>query len=853
MVRLCAISVVMSMVLTDAVDAQRTADLPAGVTRRPARVVPPLKKSESPPDPPAPRKLSEPTAAPSARPATATPTPSVTAGNNPPESQKNKPRLPLPPGVTPRPESSVVDPPDTVDVAGDAVKAAAAMNKEQGDQNSSMIRPGSEPQQGGGLQGSLMVRPDARTMTLSVPAPRGQITDRHGKPFAQSKVIWYPALKFGQFEKADREYVITWARKRIAQANTLFGIEWKVTDERLWQHYRNRRWLAMPVTHVVDEDRKNKLEKSLMSGLILHPGYMRFYPQNEAAAHIIGYVGSSGKLEKGPINYGDPIFEFSEGRSGLEKLFDQVLKGKPGLLRKDYEADGTEVVKMFERRPKPGGTVVTTLDLDWQNYAEVVLKKYCSRGAFVVIDIQTGEVMTMASRPSFDLNEFLPYITTAKYKALREDPGTPLFGRAFQGGYPPASTFKPVVALAALNNHDVGVRTLINCPAAIRIGKHWFKNWTKIPEGDINVKRALARSCNTWFYQVGIMTGPSNFLSVARRLGYGSKTGLPLIGETSGLIPTSNWMKKHHGRRMMDGDTANLSIGQGVMLASPLQVAQAMAGIANGGPLPKLWLVKQIQDVSGRVLVSNEAKRRNYLNLDPLAVDAVREGMMQVVNEGYGTGQRGGLSYTILCGKTGTAQWGPKSKEKRLAWFAGFFPYKNPRFAFAALYEGKPFEKLSGGRKAAPMVSSFFEHFKKDIKIIIKPPPKAMVIEEDEIDEGRILDVEDAPRAVPVKEEDDDGGFFLDPGMDAPGAGSNQGGFIPNQNPVRPLTPTPPPTPAPKDPWNRDGGPPPSRAVPVEEDAAPPTRNPQPISPLQPLNPPNRTPNRTNRAIPVEE
>jgi len=836
--RLIACSMGALAILTGGVDAQKKADLPPGVTRRPARVVAPPQKAELPPAPATPTKASEPIVEPTAASPTGgpagTPAPGVETPRNQPEPQKTKPRASLPPGVTPRPDSSVVDPPDTVDVAGDAVKAAAAMKKAEGGVNDGMIRPGSEPQQGGGLEGSLIVRPDARTMTLSVPAPRGQITDRHGKPFAQSKVIWYPALKFGQFEKADRDYVITWARKRIAQANKLFGIDWKVTDERLWQHYRNRRWLAMPVTHVVHEDRKNKLEKSLMSGLILHPGYMRFYPQNEAAAHIIGYVGSAGKLEKGPINYGDPIFQFSEGRSGLEKLFDQVLKGKPGLLRKDYEADGTEVVKMFERRPKPGGTVVTTLDLDWQNYAEVVLKKYCSRGAFVVIDIQTGEVMTMASRPSFDLNDFLPYITTAKYKALREDPGTPLFGRAFQGGYPPASTFKPVVALAALNNRDVGVRTLINCPAAIRIGKHWFRNWTKIPEGDINVKRALARSCNTWFYQVGIMTGPSNFLSVARRLGFGSKTGLPLIGETSGLIPTSDWMKKHHGRRMMDGDTANLSIGQGVMLASPLQVAQAMAGIANGGILPKLWLVKQIQDVGGRVLVSNEPKRRNYLNLDPVAVDAVREGMMQVVNEGYGTGQRGGLSYTILCGKTGTAQWGPKSKEKRLAWFAGFFPYKNPRFAFAALYEGKPFEKLSGGRKAAPMVSSFFEHFKKDIKIIIKPQPKAMVVEEDE-EENAILDVEDAPRAVPV--EENDGGFLLDPGMETPGAGNSQGGFIPSNNQVRPLTPTPPP----------------SRAVPVEEDAVPPARRSPPISPLQPFNPPSRTPERSNRAVPVEE
>ena len=830
---LCVGSVVAMFAVTEVAYSQDDSDLPPGVSRRPARevakpkklpvmppVMPPVKPTENAVEAPEPTVVKEPAVV---EESTVVEEPAVEIVEKPPVKTK----LSLPTGITPLPAKPYLAPSNQVD---EAIEAAKELENSTG----GIPRPGSEDRGGGGLEGSLTVRPDARTMTLSVPAPRGQITDRNGKPFAQSKVVWYPALKFGQFEKADRDYVVTWGRKRIAQANSLFGIEWKVTDEKLWQHYRHRRWLAMPVTHVVNEERKKKLEKSLMSGLILHPVYMRVYPEKSAAAHIIGYVGSSGKLEKGPINYGDPIFEYSEGRSGMEKLFNKVLTGKPGLLRKDYEADGTEVVKKFERRPRPGGTIVTTLDLDWQNQAEAVLEKYCSRGAFVVIDIQTGEVMAMASRPSFDLNDFMPYISTEKYAALRDDKGTPLFGRAFQGGYPPASTFKPIVALAALNNRDISERTLINCPAAIRIGKHWFRNWTTVPEGDIDVKRAIARSCNTWFYQVGIQTGVSTFLSVARKLGYGSKTGLPLIGETAGLIPTNEWMKKHHGRRLMAGDTANLSIGQGVMLASPLQVAQGMAGIASGVALPKLWLVKQIQDVGGRVLVSNEPQRRNFTNLDPVAVAPVQEGMMQVVNAGYGTGQRGGLSYTVLCGKTGTAQWGPESLEKRLAWFAGYFPYENPRFAFAALYEGKPHEKLSGGRKAAPMVSAFFEHFKSDVSIMIMPPPKAMVIEEDE-DEGYLLSTENAPRAVPIEEDEDDLFDPGDPDLVIPRGGMTPDGFIPEQNQVRPLTPTPRPVPNPQDPWVRPGDPPPRKAIEIEEES-------EFEQPRQPA-----------RAIPIEE
>ena len=667
----------------------------------------------------------------------------------------------------------------------------------------------SEPMNGKGLPGSITVRRNARTMALSIPAPRGQITDRYGAPFAQSKVAWYPALKFGQFEKADRAFIIGWARKRIVQANMIFKIEWKVSDEELWQHYRHRRWLAMPVTHAVDEVRKSEIESKLMSGLVLHPVYLRHYPQGKSAAHIIGYVGSVGNLEKGPINYGDPIFERTEGRSGLEKIFNKNLTGEDGLLREDYESDGTLVLKKYGKRPRPGGTVVTTLDLDWQVHAEKVLEKYSDRGAFVVIDIHTGEIMTMASRPSYDLNDFIPYISTDKFAKLREDPGTPLFARAFQGGYPPASTFKPVVAATALSNGEVDEWSLIDCPEKIQIGNHWFHNWSKSAEGYIDVKRAIARSCNPWFYQVGIKTGPSAFLSTARRLGFGAKTGLPLIGETAGLIPTNEWMKKNHNRNFIDGDTANLSIGQGVMLASPLQVAQGMAGIANGSALPKLRLVRQTQDVSGRVLVSNNPQRRNFINLDSEAVNVVHEGMMQVVHASYGTGMRAKLSYTVLCGKTGTAQWGPKDKEQRLAWFAGFFPLDNPRYAFAALYEGKPGERLSGGRKAAPMVSAFFEHFKKDIKKVITPPPRAMVIEEDEDsgDEGRILDMGNVPRAIPIDEEGED----LLPGED--NAGKLRA--IPvEDDEFGPVSPLPPALLRPLDPVT----PVPPRALPVEDD-----------------------------------
>jgi penicillin-binding protein 2 len=208
-------------------------------------------------------------------------------------------------------------------------------------------------------------------------------------------------------------------------------------------------------------------------------------------------------------------------------------------------------------------------------------------------------------------------------------------------------------------------------------------------------------------------------------------------------------MLQHEKRRINDGDTANLSIGQGVLLSSPLQTAQAMAGIANGGALPKLQLVRQIQDARGRVIEASRPEKRVWLGVDSKAIETVREGMRDVVNSGYGTGRSAGLSFTELCGKTGTAQWGPPSKEQRLAWFAGFFPFENPRFAFAVLYEGSPGETVSGGRMAGPMVRDFFEPLKDEIKVIIAPPPKALMVKEDAVE-----DQEGVLKAQPVDEEE---------------------------------------------------------------------------------------------------
>lgn len=616
------------------------------------------------------------------------------------------------------------------------------------------------PNQATASDGSISTRRDARAISLKIPAPRGQIVDRFGEALASNEVAYAVSLQYEQFDSVDREYVIDWARTKL-EALKAKGVNFtEPSEEQLFEHYRHRRWLPLMLSKFFSAKEASLIEPKLPSGMILHPVYRRRYPHGDLAAHIIGYSGIVGKLPTGPIQTLEPLWEESQGRAGLEKLFDRELTGVSGIKKLIFDEKGNKLLEEQTKRPIPGGTIVTTLNLKWQKLAEEVLKNGCKRGAFVVLDVTSGEVLVMASLPSFDLNLFIPRISEEDYDRLKENPDNPLFGRAFQSAYPPASCYKSVVALAALNAGTVSEFSTIYSPAALEIGNHTFKNWNKTPEGDINVRRALARSCNTWFYRVGIDLGPEVFLSLSQRLGLGQKSGLPLIGETAGLVPSNEWMMRHERRRILNGDTANMSIGQGSLLASPLQVAHMMAGMGNGLILPKLSLISQIQDVRGKILSHSLPEKQFELQLDSEATRIVRDGMRDVVAQPYGTGKGGNLSFTTLAGKTGTAQWGPPRLKQRLAWFAGFLPHDQPRFAFAVLYEGKPGETVSGGRMAAPMVRQFFEPLKEEIKEIIEPPKKALVVLDEEEKEDEevfkaipVTNPELIQKAIPIDEE----------------------------------------------------------------------------------------------------
>ncbi|MEM7697618.1 MAG: penicillin-binding transpeptidase domain-containing protein [Verrucomicrobiota bacterium] len=567
----------------------------------------------------------------------------------------------------------------------------------------------STPTKPGQLGSSVLTRTEARTFTFSIPAPRGQILDRNGYPLAQNQVAYYAALNFPFLgENASEALIIRYALARVNHVNNLLGTDWQPSAERVVDHYRDRRWFPLMFSSVLSEEEVEELQRQRMDGLVLHPVYLRHYPQNETLSHVIGYVGKRPPQATGPITSDEPLWGEGIGVQGLEQSFEPDLKGKPGRINVLFEGDGTKIKEDVLSRPQPGHNVVTTIDLEMQNICERLLAEKMNRGAMVIMDVRNGDVMAMASYPQFDPNLFIPSISQENYTALLEDPEKPLFPRAFRATYPPASTFKVATALGYLESGYITPQDTFDCPGSWKIGDLVMRNWHTKGEGYMNVVAALTRSCNTWFYEVSISAGADSMSYMADRLGLGKRTGIPL-NDVPGFVPNNRYWLEELGYSMSDGEEAVMSIGQGRVLVTPLQVARMMAAVGNGREVLKPRLVLQTQDYNHEIESSIQREVVNRLHVDNYSLRAIQRGMFDVVNAGNGTGKSAYHKITVS-GKTGTGQWKP-AQEQNLAWFAGYFPSKYPVYSFAVIYEGNPGEKVSGGKMAAPVIGEFLKEY----------------------------------------------------------------------------------------------------------------------------------------------
>lgn len=445
-----------------------------------------------------------------------------------------------------------------------------------------------------------------------------------------------------------------------------------------------------------------------LPGVSPRQGFSRYYPSGAAVGHLIGYVGvvsaEEYKKSKNPLLI-TPGFKV--GKDGLEKVFEDKLQGVAGAKRVEVTARGKIVRELTTRSDIPGKPVQLTIDIDLHNYAARRLGT--ESGSVVVVDTHNGDLLAMVSMPCFDPNSFSAGIGVTEYKWLRESDHIPLLNKTLQGLYPPGSTLKPMAALALLK-HGIDPDETVFCPGGYRLGNRFFRCLGR--HGTINMPDAIKRSCNTYFYAMGNRIGYDNIAPVARELGLGQEYDLPFPSQYYGTVPDSIWKEKKYGQKWSASDTLNATIGQGYVLASPLQLAVMAARIASGMKLAPH-------------IVSGNHAPAPHLPFPAEHLAVVHDGMNRVVNEG-GTGARSKLPFPdiSMAGKTGTAQvrriagsqrgqsgdW--KYRDHGL--FVCFAPVAQPRYAAAVVIE----HGLGGSRTAAPVA--------KDVLTFLYDREKAM-------------------------------------------------------------------------------------------------------------------------------
>jgi penicillin-binding protein 2 len=582
----------------------------------------------------------------------------------------------------------------------------------------------------------------ARTYILDIPAPRGQITDRNGVPLAQNRLSYNLVINFPTPLNFSDTRAVDFAREKIDKAGKLLGRRLRISAETILRHYRNRGIMPLEIAQNLSQTEYEQAKDNLSADMIVRPIYVRVYPNGKLAGQVIGYTGKTGRNPDGIVDNHETLWPEAEGREGLEQTFNDLLTGKHGEYKLTFDKDGRKTSEKLITPPEPGYNVVTTLDVRLQELAEKSLEAKAKRGAMVIVDPKNGDILALASWPTYDPNLFVPSISPDRLKSLQNDPDIPLLPRAYRSAYPPGSTFKIAVGIAALESGAVYPDDRFQCVPSIQIGNLTYHNWKKGDRGALNFVQALTESCDTWFYQAGIKTGAEPIIDWALKLGFAAKCGIPLRGEVEGRIPNDEYMKATHGRRLLNGDIANMSIGQGDIQVTPLQMAQAMGVVANGGTLYQTRLVQQVQTFDNQIATAYQVRAKRTLEFSSDTLDQLHTGMMNVVNGSGGTAHQASLDKVEIAGKTGTAQWGPKNKERTAAWFAGFLPAGQPQYAFAAVYEGDVGSKVHGGSAAAPMVADVFKEIYKDQKIASQR-------------QHREREAPEVRRAEPVEEEDE--------------------------------------------------------------------------------------------------
>jgi penicillin-binding protein 2 len=536
-----------------------------------------------------------------------------------------------------------------------------------------------------------------------IPPRRGWILDRNGSPLASNRADFRVDILPARLENPERT---------VAALSNLLGFASDQTEDLAERLSNAPRYQAVPVAGGLSYDQFAAISVRLpeLPGVIPQRGYSRYYPTGPSVGHLIGYVGTASReeYEKEPI----PLLlspGFTIGKDALEKQFEQTLRGLPGARRTEVTASGRIVRDLDMREDVQGNSIQLTIDGPLQDYAARRLG--VESGSVVVMDCVTGDLLCMASMPSFDPNSFSDGIGRLEYQMLSQDERVPLRNKVLNALYPPGSTLKPMAGMALLEA-GIDPNETVNCPGGYRLGNRVFRCLGR--HGPMDMHRAIARSCNTYFYAMAHRHGYDIIAAMARGLGLGERFDLPVLSQSYGTVPDSAWKRRRFDQDWSHSDSLNAVIGQGYVIVNPLQLAVMSACIASG------------RRVRPRLL-AGEGPAPTDFDYDPVHFEAIRQAMSEVVN-GAGTAGRSRLPFPdiLMGGKTGTAQVrglaggrGGAAVARRFrdhGLFVFFAPVDRPRYAGAVVIE----HGMGGSRAAAPVA--------RDVMTYLFEPQKGLEV-----------------------------------------------------------------------------------------------------------------------------
>ncbi len=528
--------------------------------------------------------------------------------------------------------------------------------------------------------------------------PRGDIYDRNGTLLVSEKPAFSLYVIPAEFNDSTLHKLMEVLPLDSAKTMRKVG---------KWKHYK-----PVKIYRQLPEDAFSYIMENYLafSGIEIRVEPRRRYFNDVGMSHLLGTLGevTEKDAERFRLEEGD-----IEGKKGIEKYYDSQLRGEKGYTFVKVDVLGRVIQYQEPEKvvpPKPGYDLYLTIDAELQTYAEEMFQGL--RGAMVVIDVVKGEILTIVSSPAYDLNLFTGPISHTEWSKLINDPTHPLYDRPIQSTYPPGSTFKIVSAIAALQDNIIDPEWSVVCPGYFKLGRRTIKCWKSDGHGKMNLQSAIQHSCNVYFYQLGLKIGLETWNKYSTLFRFGQRTGVDIYGEKKGLVPSFSWYNKKYGKNgWTKGHLANLAIGQGELLVSPLQMAQFAMMVANEGVYYTPHVRKYFKDkLSGRI-IDYPVRAYKIPGVDGNTFKFVKNAMRLVVTDG--TAGVLNIPDFSVAGKTGTAQ-NPHGDDH--AWFIGFAPYENPRLAFAVIVENGG----HGGSAAAPIVKNYLKKYFRKYKTVKK-------------------------------------------------------------------------------------------------------------------------------------